>query len=356
MRRALAAATTTTLFLLHSTLTTAFLLPTPSFPTTTTSTRTLPTTTATYTTTTTTPLYAAAVSESTFAGIPEADLSEADKTPPPSTFFECTLQAYNAAAAAMKDGYNLLEIEFPPLPAADMASQASSANSIGAANINLATDVAKYFVREGKKVIILVPDKDELDLIEDGLGTLEPAEGVEIRAVRARSAESAENMAELLFGIFSRAAKGKVLPVINADVYISVITSGQELPDLEALHEADPEKPIIFFNLNLETHRGDLGLPAFPSKDLHYRFLSQIKPVYLLRTRQYAQTLSRPPFVLNYQGALYRTYPGGYQCMLDTGNGRYRRVETLKQRPPLSGFKEVITQVCACVCFVFIDM
>jgi hypothetical protein len=57
-------------------------------------------------------------------------------------------------------------------------------------------------------------------------------------------------------------------------------------------------------NLNLETHRGDLGLPAFPSKDLHYRFLSQIKPAYFLRTRQYSQTLSRPPFILNYQGAV----------------------------------------------------
>lgn len=55
--------------------------------------------------------------------IPEADLKAADKTAPPSTFFECTLQAYNAAAAAIKDGYKLLEVEFPPLPAAEMASQ-----------------------------------------------------------------------------------------------------------------------------------------------------------------------------------------------------------------------------------------
>ena len=44
------------------------------------------------------------------------------------------------------------------------------------------------------------------------------------------------------------------------------------------------------------------------------------------------------------QGALFRVYPGGYQCMLDTGNGRYRRVETLKERPALSTFKETITQ------------
>ena len=116
-------------------------------------------------------------------------------------------QAYNAASAALKDGHQLLEIDFPPLSAADMANQASSANSIGAANVGLATDLAKYFTREGKTVVILVPDKDELDLIEDGLGTLEPAANISIRSVRARSAESAENMADLLFGIFTRASK-----------------------------------------------------------------------------------------------------------------------------------------------------
>lgn len=130
--------------------------------------------------------------------------------PLPSCRRTCTHdQAYNAAAAALADGHKLLEIEFPPLAAADMASQASSANSIGAANLRLATDVAKYFTREGdgKKVVILVPDKDELDLIEDGIGTLEPAENVTVRAVRARSAESAENMADLILGIFSRASK-----------------------------------------------------------------------------------------------------------------------------------------------------
>ena len=105
----------------------------------------------------------------------------------------------------MKDGHKLIEVEFPPLPASEMASQASSANSIGAANIALASDLAEYFTREGKKVVILVPDKDELDLIEDGLGTLEPRENVTIRAVRARAAESAENIGELFFGmLFTR--------------------------------------------------------------------------------------------------------------------------------------------------------
>jgi len=126
-------------------------------------------------------------------------------------------------------------------------------------------------------------------------------------------------------------------------MYVCIVSSGQELPDLEQIHLADPEKPMVFFNLNLETHRGDLGLPAFASKDLHYRFLSKIKPTLFLRTRQYSLTLSKYPFVLNYQGALFRVYPGGYQCLLDTNSGAYRRVETFAERPALGEFKQTIT-------------
>lgn len=137
--------------------------------------------------------------------------------------------------------------------------------------------------------------------------------------------------------------RGKVQPAISADIYVAITSSCQELPDLEQLHDADPEKPMIFFNLKLESQRGDLGLPVFPSKDLHYRFLSKIKPVYLLRTRQYALTLTKPPFVLNYQGALFRCYPGGYQCLLDSGRSRYRRVTTTRERPALGEFKDIIT-------------
>jgi hypothetical protein len=85
-----------------------------------------------------------------------------------------------------------------------MVNQASSANSISAANTELAIDLAEYFVREGKNVAIMVPDYEELENIEDGLGTLTPAENITIRSVRMRASESAETMADLVFGIFSR--------------------------------------------------------------------------------------------------------------------------------------------------------
>lgn len=71
-------------------------------------------------------------------------------------------------------------------------------------------------------------------------------------------------------------------------------------------------------------------------QSLHYEFLSQIKPVYLLRTRAYSRTISKKPFLVNYQGAQFRVYPGIYQCLLDVGS-RYKRVRGANERK--RGFK-----------------
>lgn len=65
--------------------------------------------------------------------------------------------------------------------------------------------------------------------------------------------------------------------------------------------------------------------PTLHAQSLHFDFLSQIKPVYLLRTRAYSRTISKKPFLVNYQGAQFRVYPGEYQCLLDVGS-RYKRV------------------------------
>lgn len=127
-------------------------------------------------------------------------------------------------------------------------------------------------------------------------------------------------------------------------MYVCLVASAQELPDIEELSKLDPGKPIVLYNLKLDILRGDLGAPAFPPKDFQDRFLSRVKPVYYLRTRQYSRSTPEPPFLVNFQGCLFRSYPGQFQTLLDTGTGRYRRVGGNDLRPPLGQFKEELTQ------------
>lgn len=55
-------------------------------------------------------------------------------------------------------------------------------------------------------------------------------------------------------------------PIEGTDIYVALVFSCQELPDLQELHKIAPDAKIVFFNLRLDTLRGDLGLPAFPPK------------------------------------------------------------------------------------------
>lgn len=140
--------------------------------------------------------------------------------------------------------------------------------------------------------------------------------------------------------------RDNVKPLNGTDLYICLVASAQELPDIEQLHNIvkDDGVPIVLYNLKLDILRGDLGAPAFPPKAFQDRFLSRVKPVYYLRTRQYSRSTSRPPFLVNYQGCLFRAYPGQYQTLLDTGTGSYRRLVGKDVRPALGEFKEQLTQ------------
>jgi hypothetical protein len=144
--------------------------------------------------------------------------------------------------------------------------------------------------------------------------------------------------------LFGGAAGGEVRALPDVNVYVCIVASAQELPDIETLHQLAPDATIVCFNLKLDVLRGDLGAPAFPPKSFQDRFLSRVKPVYYLRTRQYSRSVSRAPFIVSYQGCLFRTYPGDYQTLLDTGNGRYRRIACHPVRPALGAFKEELTQ------------
>jgi Domain of unknown function (DUF1995) len=132
----------------------------------------------------------------------------------------------------------------------------------------------------------------------------------------------------------------------GTDVYVCLVASAQELPDIEDLYNQvrGTGAAVVLYNLKLDVLRGDLGAPAFPPKSFQDRFLSRVRPVYYLRTRQYSRSTTRPPFLVNYQGCLFRAYPGQYQTLLDTGSGKYRRLMGNDVRPSLGEFKEQLTQ------------
>lgn len=267
---------------------------------------------------------------------PDPTTTAPSPAPPPATFFQAIQQAATAVTAAIDAGETLLEVEFPPLPAAQMSSAAVGAYTILDANTSLALSFARTFASRGMHVALSFPDYVEKD-----------------RALGAASDEPGENVR---FGTLRDAGPGTFFeriwssPTLEAavraddDMFIILGATCQELPDAEALVNAAAGRPVVFFNVGLDGARGDLGLPAFPRRAMHYRFLSKIKPVYYLRTRTYSRSLKKAPYLVNYSGVLYRVFPGQYQVLLDTSEGAYRRLELRDQRPSLGEVRDALTE------------
>jgi hypothetical protein len=82
---------------------------------------------------------------------------------------------------------------------------------------------------------------------------------------------------QIFLSLLGGGSGGLVKPYPDTKMYIILVASAQELPDIEELHSLDPDASILCYNLKLDTLRGDLGAPAFPGRDFHDRFLSKVK-------------------------------------------------------------------------------
>jgi len=265
---------------------------------------------------------------------------------PPSTFLDCVKQSVTATKKAMEKGTKLMEVEFPPLPLEYLEDSASSARDIANANTRWAVEYAKSFAEMGR-VSILFPDQAELDdaiiYVGEQDGGANPFPNVTLATARSDSIKNAKSLDQMILSVFGATVGGTVEPVPDTKMYVALVSSTQELPDLEKLHSLDPSIPIVFFNLRLDILRGDLGLPLFPGRDLHHRFLSKVLPVYLMRSRSFATSLRRPPFIINYSGLLFRAFPEPYQCILNTGNNRNKLVKYMDDRPTNMDFRDALT-------------
>lgn len=282
----------------------------------------------------------------------ESDVEEfkkfASKQAPPASFFELQQDCVRSARLARRDGYKLLEVEFPPLPAAVLEMDDVSTYDVAEANLKLAIDFCKGMLTADKdedapkKIAILFPDEPELEFGIEKAGSANPYPGIILNSIRTVDPDDqrAVKPENFLLNLFAKGSGGAVKALPDVDMYVILTTSAQELPDIEELHELVPDKTIVCYNLKLDVLRGDLGAPAFPRKEFQDRFLSKVKPIYYLRTRQYSRSTAQPPFIVNFQGCLFRAYPGQYQTLLDTGNGRYRRLLGNDIRPALGEFKQ----------------
>eukprot|EP00172_Hildenbrandia_rubra_P002395 Plantae.Rhodophyta-Hildenbrandia_rubra.ctg32210.p1 GENE.Plantae.Rhodophyta-Hildenbrandia_rubra.ctg32210~~Plantae.Rhodophyta-Hildenbrandia_rubra.ctg32210.p1 ORF type:complete len:363 (+),score=52.03 Plantae.Rhodophyta-Hildenbrandia_rubra.ctg32210:128-1216(+) len=266
---------------------------------------------------------------------PPAASKEVDA--PPSTFYQAIKDAQNATIRAFENGDRVVEVEFPPLPTSQLESASVGSYDVSDANLRLAIEFGKKWIKDGKKVVIVLPDWIEKTRAMELNGDKEePVKGLRLGCLKD------EKKGGWLERIWTK-LDTDVAVQEDDHMFVVIGASAQELPDVEALAEVAGERPVVLFNLKLDTARGDLGLPAFPRKTLHYRFLSRVRPVYYLRTRTYSRSLPRPPYVVNYSGALFRVFPGDYQVLLDTSQGKYRRVKTLKERPSLGVVRDYLT-------------
>lgn len=267
----------------------------------------------------------------------ELSIRDVPIAPPPSTFYQAITQAQGAVDVALAEGHTFLEIEFPPLPTSALEDAAVGAYEVSDANVRLAVDFAKKYAKEGKRVALAFPDLIEKDrIVEQNNEQEEPIENIRLGTLKDAKKGS------LIERLWST-PEVDVAVRDDDDIFIVLGASCQELPDVENLMEKAGSRPVILFNLKLDSARGDLGLPAFPRKDLHFRFLSTALPVYYLRTRTYSRSVRKPPYVVNYSGALFRVYPGPYQVLLDSNRGNYERLTTLRERPALGKVRDILT-------------
>jgi hypothetical protein len=272
-----------------------------------------------------------------------APFKNPDTTPPPNSFQMCAEQAYLSAKAAIDAGHRLLEVEFPPLPQSAMDNGAIGAYTILEANIRHARNFARLF--EGKNVAIIFSDADERSIL---------VEEEENAAASSPRRPGSVRYSALGGGVkgsyFTGAGQTKVEEVQkDDDMFIIIGASAQELPDVKKLCDKAGDRPVVLFNLKLQILRGDFGLPFFPGRDLHYKWLCKALPVYHVRPTPYTRTLSSPPFLINFSGAIFRTWPGKWQALLEVpdtenGGGKYQRVSNLDKRPALSEMREILAE------------
>ncbi|KAJ9508403.1 hypothetical protein QJQ45_011925 [Haematococcus lacustris] len=277
----------------------------------------------------------------------------------PASFSVIVEDAVQCVADGIKNGLTRMEVEFPPVPVRLDGYKGASDVFIDA-NVQLALAGARKLAAAGRRVHVVMPDQGEYDrtfkMFKDAITNLgagvslghlkeEGGVGFSFQGIFAGYGPESKPLARWLLQ-----AQG-----LAADTYLIINATCVELLNVRqyvnSMAAKDPAKVFVLWNMELDTLRGDLGLPAFPPKEVHYAFLSAFRPVYFLRTRDYSKSVNVAPFIVNYSGALFREYPGPWQgceavlacwlqIMLKQDNGEYACIAEDRTRYNLGELKE----------------